>query len=165
MFYCFKSLYYFLKYLGLINSWYFFPTSLWLLENMLTLKRYSKKRINELGKESQVFKEKELMKSLSGSSGVPQVLSTFSDKSYFGILLNSYIACSLSSVLHTPLEELSVRFCAASLVIALKELHQVCFHVISHKSDIQTVDCFLLLKYSFLQFRNLFFTEVCLQII
>lgn len=97
---------------------------------MLTLKRFSKKRINELGKESQVFKEKELMKSLSGSSSVPQVLCTCSDKSYFGILLNSYVACSLSSVLHTPLDELSVRFCAASLVIALKDLHQVCFHVI-----------------------------------
>lgn len=92
---------------------------------MRSLKRFSKKRIKELGKEAQVLKEKDLMKSLSPSAGVPQVICTCADQSYVGILLNCCLACSLASIIHTPLDEPSARFCAASIVVALEELHMV----------------------------------------
>ncbi|OVA20281.1 Cyclic nucleotide-binding domain [Macleaya cordata] len=93
-------------------------------ENMLSLKRFSKQRIKGLGKEAQVLKEKDLMKSLSSSNFVPQVLCTCADKTHVAILLNTCLACPLASILHTPLDEQSARFCAASVVLALEELHQ-----------------------------------------
>lgn len=92
--------------------------------NMLTLKRFSKKRVKQLGKKSQALKEREILKSLNPSSHVPQVLSTFSNQSYAGILLNVCLACPLASILHTPFDEPSARFCAASVVVALEELHK-----------------------------------------
>ncbi|XP_019052377.1 PREDICTED: protein phosphatase 2C and cyclic nucleotide-binding/kinase domain-containing protein isoform X2 [Nelumbo nucifera] len=57
-------------------------------ENLLSLKRFSKQKIKQLGKEVHVLKEKDLMK------------------------------------IHTPLDEPSAQFCAASVVIALEELHK-----------------------------------------
>ncbi|KAI3885746.1 hypothetical protein MKX03_024019 [Papaver bracteatum] len=97
-----------------------------LSENMLSLKRFPKQRIKGLGKEAQVLKERDLMKSLSLSSSnfVPQVLCTCADKKHVGILLNTCLACPLASILHSPLDEPSARFCAASVVLALQELHQ-----------------------------------------
>ncbi|KAG1335056.1 protein phosphatase 2C and cyclic nucleotide-binding/kinase domain-containing protein [Cocos nucifera] len=93
-------------------------------ENMRTLKRFSKKRIKDLGKEAQVLMEKDLMKSLSPSACVPQIMCTCADQSYVGILLNYCLACSLASIIRTPLDEPSARFCAASIVVALEELHK-----------------------------------------
>ncbi|XP_077209972.1 protein phosphatase 2C and cyclic nucleotide-binding/kinase domain-containing protein isoform X2 [Tasmannia lanceolata] len=93
-------------------------------DNMLSVKRFSKHRIKHLGRETQVLKEKALMKSLSPSTCVPQVLHTFADQNYVSILLNTCLACPLASILHTPLDEPSARFCAASVVIALEELHK-----------------------------------------
>ncbi|KAF8400848.1 hypothetical protein HHK36_014151 [Tetracentron sinense] len=93
-------------------------------ENMLSLKRFSKQRIKRLGKEGQVLKEKDLMKSLSPSACVPQVLCTCANQTHVGILLNARLACPLASILHNPLDEPSARFCAASVVIALEELHK-----------------------------------------
>ncbi|KAE9448671.1 hypothetical protein C3L33_19428, partial [Rhododendron williamsianum] len=91
---------------------------------LLSLKRFSKHKIRSLGKESVVLKEKNLMKSINSSAGVPQILCTCADQTYAGILLNTRIACSLSSILHTPLDEASARFCAASVVTALQDLHK-----------------------------------------
>ncbi|XAR67031.1 cGMP-dependent protein kinase [Bertholletia excelsa] len=93
-------------------------------ENLLSLKRFSKRRIRSLGKESQVLKEKNLIKSLSHSTGVPQVLCTCADKSYAGILLNTCLSCPVTSILYSPLDEESARFCAASVVTALEDLHK-----------------------------------------
>ncbi|KAL4194085.1 hypothetical protein AMTRI_Chr05g66950 [Amborella trichopoda] len=93
-------------------------------ENLLSLKRFSKQRIRRLGREAQVLKEKDLMKSLSHSACVPQVLCTCADHAYVGVLLNISLTCSLSSILHTPLDEPSARFCAASIVVGLEQLHK-----------------------------------------
>ncbi|KAK1286704.1 Protein phosphatase 2C and cyclic nucleotide-binding/kinase domain-containing protein [Acorus calamus] len=93
-------------------------------ENMLSLKRFLKKKIRQLGKDAQVMKERDLIKSLSPSSCFPQVLCTCSDQAYVGILLNTCLACPLASILHTPLDESSARFCAASVIVGLEELHK-----------------------------------------
>ncbi|GFY98372.1 protein phosphatase 2C and cyclic nucleotide-binding/kinase domain-containing protein [Actinidia rufa] len=94
-------------------------------EYFLSLKRFSKHKIRSLGKEAVVLKEKNLMKSISPSVGVPQVLCTFADQTHAGVLLNSRIACPLASILHTPLDDASARFCAASIVTALEDLHKI----------------------------------------
>ncbi|XP_047319739.1 protein phosphatase 2C and cyclic nucleotide-binding/kinase domain-containing protein-like [Impatiens glandulifera] len=91
----------------------------------LTLKRYSKHKIRSLGKEAQVLKEKNLMKSLSSSAGVPQVVCTCADAAYVGILLNTRIVCPIASILYKPLNESSAQFCAACVVTALEDLHKI----------------------------------------
>ncbi|KAB1224454.1 Protein phosphatase 2C and cyclic nucleotide-binding/kinase domain-containing protein [Morella rubra] len=92
-------------------------------ENLLSLKRFSKQKVKGLGKEAQVLKEKNLMRSLSPSACIPQVLSTCADQNHAGILLNTCLACPLVSILHTPLNEPSAQFCAASVITALGNLH------------------------------------------
>ncbi|KAM5547617.1 protein phosphatase 2C and cyclic nucleotide-binding/kinase domain-containing protein [Rosa sericea] len=93
-------------------------------ENLLSLKRFSKKKVRKLGKEAQVLKEKDLIKSISPSACVPQVLSTCVDQTHAAILLNTCIACPLASILRTPLDEPSAQFCTASLITALEDLHK-----------------------------------------
>ncbi|KAK3024928.1 hypothetical protein RJ639_043243, partial [Escallonia herrerae] len=118
-------------------------------ENLLSLKRFSKLKIKRLGKEAQVLKEKNLMRSISPSVCVPQLLCTCADQSYAGILLNTCIACPVGSILQTPLDLLSAQFCAASVVTALEELHKdgVLYRGVSpdvlmfdHTGHIQLVD-------------------------
>lgn len=110
----------------------FFLTNLrhemiFLAENVLTLKKFSKPKVKRLGKESQVLKEKDLIKSMSSSACVPQVLCTFADRIYAGILLNTRLACPLSSILSSPFSESAARYCAASVLIALEDLHKVLY--------------------------------------
>ncbi|KAF3333162.1 protein phosphatase 2C and cyclic nucleotide-binding/kinase domain-containing protein isoform X1 [Carex littledalei] len=93
-------------------------------DKVRSLKRFSRKKIKELGKEPQVLKEKNLIKNLSETSCTPQILSTCIDQFYLGILLDCHLACSLGSILYTPLDESCARFYAASVVVALEELHQ-----------------------------------------
>lgn len=93
-------------------------------DSIRSLKRFSKKKIKELGKEEQVMKEREIMKNLIPSACLPQVLCTCADRSYVGILLNCRLTCPLASILHTPLHESSARFLAAAVIVALEELHE-----------------------------------------
>lgn len=93
-------------------------------ENLLSLKRFSKQKVKRLGKEAQVLKEKNLIKSISLAACVPEVLCTCADRTYAGILLNTCLACPLASILHTALDEPSAQFCSASVVIALEDLHK-----------------------------------------
>ncbi|KAI3801950.1 hypothetical protein L1987_30069 [Smallanthus sonchifolius] len=93
-------------------------------EHLFSLKRFSKQKLKKLGKEEQVLKEKQLLKEISASGAVPQVLSTCADRTHVGILLNTLISCPIASILHSPLDEQSARFCAASVVVALEELHK-----------------------------------------
>ncbi|XP_021723591.1 protein phosphatase 2C and cyclic nucleotide-binding/kinase domain-containing protein-like [Chenopodium quinoa] len=93
-------------------------------ENFLSLKRFLKQKVKRLGKEDQVLKEKNLMKSLSDSVCVPHVIGTCADETHVGILLDTCLACPLASILNKPLDESSARFCAASVAIALEELHK-----------------------------------------
>lgn len=65
------------------------------------------------------------MKSISQSVFVPQVVCTTANELYAGILLDTRIACSVTSIIHSPLDETSAQFCAASVVIALEGLHKV----------------------------------------
>ncbi|XP_042038745.1 protein phosphatase 2C and cyclic nucleotide-binding/kinase domain-containing protein-like isoform X2 [Salvia splendens] len=93
-------------------------------EKLFTLKRFSKQKVRNLGKEATVLKEKNLMKSISQSVFVPQVVCTSADESYAGILLDTRIACCMKSIIHSPLDETSAQFCAASVVLALEGLHK-----------------------------------------
>ncbi|KAF5748558.1 Phosphatase 2c putative isoform 1 [Tripterygium wilfordii] len=93
-------------------------------ENMLSLKRFSKQRVKKLGKEAQVLKEKNLMKSVSSYACVPEILGTCADQIHAAILLKTRLACPLASILRTPLDEPSARFCTAFVVIALEDLHK-----------------------------------------
>lgn len=98
---------------------------------MLTLKRFSKQKVKKLGKEAQVLKEKNLIKDMSSSACIPQVLCTCADRAYAGILLNARLACTLSSILTSPFDESSARYCAACVVTALEDLQKVlCLHII-----------------------------------
>ncbi|KAL1566860.1 cGMP-dependent protein kinase [Salvia divinorum] len=94
-------------------------------EKLFTLKRFSKQKVRNLGKEATVLKEKNLMKSISQSVFVPQVVCTSADESYAGILLDTRIACRMKSIIHSPLDETSAQFCAASVVLALEGLHKI----------------------------------------
>lgn len=100
--------------------------------NFLSLKRFSKQKVRRLGKEAQVLKEKDLIKSMSSSACVPQFLCTCVDQTHAGLLLNTCLACPLASILRTPLDEPSTQFCAASLVAALGDLHKVQFLEIAY---------------------------------
>ncbi|KAK9026920.1 hypothetical protein V6N11_066778 [Hibiscus sabdariffa] len=91
---------------------------------ILSLKRFSKQKVKKLGKEAQVLKEKDMMKSMSSAACIPEVLCTCADQMHAGVLLNTYLVCPLSSILRTPLDEQSARFCAASVVTALEDLHE-----------------------------------------
>ncbi|PKI68298.1 hypothetical protein CRG98_011328, partial [Punica granatum] len=102
-------------------------------KHQLSLKRFLKKKVKELGKEEQVLKEKNLMKELKPTPCVPQLLRTCADNTHAAILLNTALSCPLISILHKPLDDSSAKFCAASVVIALEELHKngVLFRCIS----------------------------------
>ena len=119
---------------------------------MLTLKKFSKPKVKRLGKESQVLKEKDLIKGMSSSACVPQVLCTFADRIYAGILLNTRLACPLSSILSSPFSESAARYCAASVVIALEDLHKVLSKLIYIFA--------LILFFLWLRFAN-FFSSAC----
>lgn len=94
-------------------------------DKLLSLKRFSKMAVKKLGKEEQVLKEKELLKHLASTSCVPRVICTFADQTHASILFDTRLACSLVSILHVPLDEASARFCAASVVTSLEDLHKV----------------------------------------
>jgi serine/threonine protein kinase len=94
-------------------------------ENLLSLKRFSKQKVKKLGKEAQVLKERNLMKNvIKPSAIVPEILCTCVDQTFAAILLNTTLACPISSLLHSPLDESSVRFITGSLVSAIEDIHK-----------------------------------------
>ncbi|XP_075517627.1 protein phosphatase 2C and cyclic nucleotide-binding/kinase domain-containing protein isoform X1 [Primulina tabacum] len=93
-------------------------------EKLLSLKRFSKQKVKQLGKEGLVLKEKNILKYMSHSPFIPRVLCTVADQTHAAILLDTCIACSMTSVIHNGLNENSAQFCAASIVIALEVLHE-----------------------------------------
>ncbi|CAA0838627.1 Protein phosphatase 2C and cyclic nucleotide-binding/kinase domain-containing protein [Striga hermonthica] len=93
-------------------------------EKLLSLKRFSKDKVKRFGKEALVLKEKYLMKYISHSVFVPRIICSAADRSYAGLLLDTRIVCSMTSVIHSALDETSAQFCAACTVIALGYLHE-----------------------------------------
>ncbi|KAG8367369.1 hypothetical protein BUALT_Bualt16G0064900 [Buddleja alternifolia] len=93
-------------------------------EKFLSLKRFSKQKVKKLGKEALVLKERNLLKSINQSAFVPRVICTCADQTHAGILLDTRIACSITSIIHNALDETSAQFCAASVVIAIEGLHK-----------------------------------------
>ncbi|KAM7259538.1 hypothetical protein ACFE04_015279 [Oxalis oulophora] len=93
-------------------------------EKLLSLKRFSKQKVKKLGKETQVLREKNLIKSLKPSACLPRVICSCADQTHAGILLNTCLACPMASILNTPFDETSARFCAASIVATLEDLHE-----------------------------------------
>ncbi|CAN1331084.1 Protein phosphatase 2C and cyclic nucleotide-binding/kinase domain-containing protein [Linum perenne] len=91
---------------------------------LLSLKRFSKQKIKKLGTEAQVLKEKNLMKNMLPSAFVPQILGICADREHAAIVFNACLACPLSSLLHTALDEPCARFFGASVVVALEDLHK-----------------------------------------
>ncbi|KAK4280922.1 hypothetical protein QN277_012474 [Acacia crassicarpa] len=121
-------------------------------ENVLTLKRFSKQKVKRLGKEAQVLKEKNLIKGISSSACIPQVLSTCADRVYAGILLNTCLACPLSYILTSPFGESSARYCAACVVTALEDLHKIGVLYRGVSPDLLTLDqtgCIQLVDFRF----------------
>ena len=78
-----------------------------------------------LGRELQVLQEKSLIRHLRPSLFVPQVISTCADYEHAAMVLNTCLVGPLSLVLCAPLDEISARFIAASVVLALDILHKV----------------------------------------
>lgn len=105
-----------------------------------SLRRFSKKRIKKLGKEAQVLKERDLVKSLNPSACFPQILCTCADQSYVGMLLDCCLTCPLASILHTPLDEPSAKFFAASVIVALEELQKRCILYRGISPDVLLLD-------------------------
>ncbi|XP_051148870.1 protein phosphatase 2C and cyclic nucleotide-binding/kinase domain-containing protein [Andrographis paniculata] len=93
-------------------------------EKLFSLKRFSKQKVKKLGKEASVLKERSLLMSANQSAFVPRVISTTADRTYAGLLLDTCIACPMTSIILSPLDETSAQFCAASVVIALEGLHK-----------------------------------------
>ncbi|GLJ40758.1 hypothetical protein SUGI_0842740 [Cryptomeria japonica] len=93
-------------------------------DNLLSLKRFSKYKIKQLGRQVQVLKEKSLVENLFPSVFVPQVLCTCADQQFAAILLNTCLAGPLAAILHVPLREYSARFISASVVVALELMHK-----------------------------------------
>nr|XP_027072897.1 protein phosphatase 2C and cyclic nucleotide-binding/kinase domain-containing protein-like isoform X1 [Coffea arabica] len=94
-------------------------------DKLLSLKRFSKQKIKRLGKQTQVLKEKNLIMCTSPSAGVPRIVCTSADQTHAGILLDTRLACSLASILQSPLDEPCAQFCAACVVTALEDLHKI----------------------------------------
>ncbi|XP_027173948.1 protein phosphatase 2C and cyclic nucleotide-binding/kinase domain-containing protein [Coffea eugenioides] len=94
-------------------------------DKLLSLKRFSKQKIKRLGKQMQVLKEKNLIMCTSPSAGVPRIVCTSADQTHAGILLDTRLACSLASILQSPLDEPCAQFCAACVVTALEDLHKI----------------------------------------
>lgn len=91
---------------------------------VVSMKRYSKRKLKLLGREAQVLQEKALIRHLHPSLFVPQVISTCADTEHAAIVLNTCLVGPLSLVLCAPLDECSARFIAASAVLALDLLHK-----------------------------------------
>eukprot|EP00249_Psilotum_nudum_P021665 c28194_g2_i1 orf=785-4045(-) len=93
-------------------------------DTIVGMKRYAKQKVNLLGQEAQVLREKYIIQRLRPSPFVPQVLHICSDEKHAAILLNTFLVGPLALVLHAPLDEDSTRFMASSAVLALELLHK-----------------------------------------
>lgn len=94
-------------------------------EDVVSMKRYQRRKVQRLGREGQVLLERSLFKQLRPSPFVPHLLATPIDNDSVALVLNCVLAGPLEILLHAPLDEDSTRYLAASVVLAVELLHKV----------------------------------------
>ncbi|CAM6041364.1 unnamed protein product [Sphagnum compactum] len=101
--------------------------------DVISMKRYQRRKVQRLGRENQVLLERALFENLRPSPYVPHLLATPISSDSVALVLNCVLAGPLDTVLHSPLDEDSARFIAASVVLAIELLHKdgVVYHGIS----------------------------------
>ncbi|CAK9194927.1 unnamed protein product [Sphagnum troendelagicum] len=101
--------------------------------DVISMKRYQRRKVQRLGRENQVLLERALFENLRPSPYVPHLLATPISSDSVALVLNCVLAGPLDIVLHSPLDEDSTRFLAASVVLAIELLHKdgVVYHGIS----------------------------------
>ncbi len=93
--------------------------------DVISMKRYQRRKVQRLGHENQVLLERALFENLRPSPYVPHLLATPISSDSVALVLNCVLAGPLDIVLHSPLDEDSTRFIAASVVLAIELLHKV----------------------------------------
>ena len=94
-------------------------------EDVVSMKRYEKRKVQRLGRENQVLQERALFQQLRPSPFVPHLLATPIDSDSVALVLNCVLAGPLELLLRSPLDERSARFIIANVVLALELLHKV----------------------------------------
>ncbi|KAG0616355.1 hypothetical protein M758_5G108200 [Ceratodon purpureus] len=93
-------------------------------EDLVSMKRYQRRKVQRLGREGQVLLERSLFKQLRPSPFVPHLLATPIDSDSVALVLNCVLAGPLELLLRSPLDEQSARFLVASVVLAVELLHK-----------------------------------------
>ncbi|CAM6004070.1 unnamed protein product, partial [Sphagnum balticum] len=93
-------------------------------EEFVSMKRFQRQKVQRLGRESQVLLERFIIRRLQPSPFVPHLLATLSDDDSVALVLNCVLAGPLALLLHYPLDEVSARYMAASVVLAIELLHK-----------------------------------------
>ncbi|KAG0576965.1 hypothetical protein KC19_5G121600 [Ceratodon purpureus] len=93
-------------------------------EDLVSMKRYQRRKVQRLGREGQVLLERSLFKQLRPSPFVPHLLATPIDSDSVALVLNCVLAGPLELLLRSPLDEQSARFLVASVVLAIELLHK-----------------------------------------
>ncbi len=95
-------------------------------EDVVSMKRYQRRKVQRLGRENQVLQERALFKKLRPSPFVPHLLATPIDSDSVALVLNCVLAGPLELLLRSPLDEYSSQFLVANVVLAIELLHKVC---------------------------------------
>lgn len=93
-------------------------------DDVISMKRYQRRKVQRLGREGQVLLERTLFKQLRPSPFVPHLLATPIDSDNVALVLNCVLAGPLELLLRSPLDENSARFLVANVVLAVELLHK-----------------------------------------
>jgi cGMP-dependent protein kinase 2 len=96
-------------------------------EDILSMKRYQRRKVQRLGREGQVLLERSFFKHLRPSPFVPHLLATPIDSDSVALVLNCVLAGPLELLLRSPLDEHSARFIAANVILAIELLHKALY--------------------------------------
>lgn len=94
-------------------------------DDIVSMKRYQRRKVQRLGREGQVLLERSLFKQLRPSPFVPHLLATPIDSDSVALVLNCVLAGPLDLLLRSPLDENSARYLVANVVLAIELLHKV----------------------------------------
>uniref|UniRef100_A0A7I4CQH2 cGMP-dependent protein kinase n=1 Tax=Physcomitrium patens TaxID=3218 RepID=A0A7I4CQH2_PHYPA len=93
-------------------------------DDIVSMKRYQRRKVQRLGREGQVLLERSLFKQLRPSPFVPHLLATPIDSDSVALVLNCVLAGPLDLLLRSPLDENSARYLVANVVLAIELLHK-----------------------------------------